>query len=92
MTGGILAHKGLVSLWGAMIAAATGSCIVDQIHFFLGRYFRHYPWVQRLTERPAFAREIAFLERHPTAFIFGFRFIYGHDQPDRDRNDTGRDS
>lgn len=77
VTGGILAHKGLIPLWGAMVAAATGSCIVDQIYFFLGRYFRHYPWVQRLTKRPAFARAIAFLERHPTAFIFGFRFIYG---------------
>jgi membrane protein DedA with SNARE-associated domain len=77
VTGGILAHKGLVPLWGAMIAAAAGSCTVDQIYFFLGRYFRHYPWVRRLTERPAFSRATAFLERHPTAFIFGFRFIYG---------------
>ncbi len=77
VTGGILAHRGLVPLWGAMVASATGSCIVDQIWFFLGRYFRHYPWVQRQTERPAFARATAFLERHPTAFIFGFRFIYG---------------
>jgi membrane protein DedA with SNARE-associated domain len=77
VTGGILAHKGLVPLSGAMAASATGSCIVDQIYFFLGRYFRHYAWVQRLTERPAFARAIAFIERHPTAFIFGFRFIYG---------------
>jgi membrane protein DedA with SNARE-associated domain len=77
VTGGILAHKGLVPLWGAMLAAATGSCFIDQIWFFLGRYFRHYRWVKRLTDRPAFARAIGFLERHPTAFIFGFRFIYG---------------
>jgi membrane protein DedA with SNARE-associated domain len=77
VTGGILAHKGLVPLWGAMLASATGSCLVDQIWFFLGRHFRHYPWVRRQTGRPAFARALGFLERHPTAFIFGFRFIYG---------------
>ena len=77
VTGGILAHKGLVPLWGAMLVSALGSCLADQLWFFAGRYFRHYRWVQALTRKPAFARAIAFLERHPTAFIFGFRFVYG---------------
>jgi len=77
VTGGILAHRGLVPLWGAMLVSAAGSCLADQIWFFIGRYFRHYAWVQRLMHRTAFARAKAFLERHPTAFIFGFRFVYG---------------
>ncbi len=77
VTGGILAHKGLVPLWGAMLVAALGSCLADQLWYFAGRHCRHYRWVQRLTAGPAFARAIAFLERHPTAFILGFRFVYG---------------
>jgi membrane protein DedA with SNARE-associated domain len=77
VTGGILAHRGLVPLWAAMLASATGSCIVDQIWFFTGRYCRHFGWVQRqLARRPA-QRALGFLERHPNAFIFGFRFVYG---------------
>lgn len=77
VTGGILAHRGLVPLWGAMLVSALGSCIADQLWYFAGRYCRHYRWVQALTRKPAFARATAFLERHPTAFIFGFRFVYG---------------
>jgi membrane protein DedA with SNARE-associated domain len=77
IAGGVLAHKHLVPLWGAMLAAATGSCIVDQIYFFLGRFGRRLPWVDRLASRPTFERALSFLARHPTAFILGFRFVYG---------------
>jgi membrane protein DedA with SNARE-associated domain len=77
IAGGVLAHRGLVPLWGAMLAAASGSCIVDQLYFFLGRYCRRFGWVDRLAKRPAFERALGFLERHPTAFILGFRFVYG---------------
>ncbi len=77
ITGGILAHRGLLSLWGVAAAAAVGSCAVDQLWFLAGRYFRDYRWVRSVTAQPAFARALAILERHPTTFIFGFRFIYG---------------
>jgi membrane protein DedA with SNARE-associated domain len=77
IAGGVLAHEGVVPLWAAMLAAATGSCIVDQIYFFLGRHCRGYAWVDRLAGRPAFDKALGFLERHPTAFILGFRFVYG---------------
>lgn len=77
VTGGILAHQGLVSLSGAMIAATTGSCIIDQLWFFVGRHGRRYDWVRRLVAKPAFSRALDFLERYPVAFIFGFRFVYG---------------
>ena len=77
LAGGVLAREGLVSLPAAMIAAALGSCLVDQAWFFLGRYGRNLHWVRKITERPAFERATDLVERHPTAFIFGFRFVYG---------------
>ncbi|UAK23248.1 DedA family protein [Sphingomonas nostoxanthinifaciens] len=77
ITGGVLAHQGLLSLPGVALAAAAGSCCVDQIWFFLGRRFRDHPWIQAMTKRPAFARALRELERRPTGFIFAFRFIYG---------------
>lgn len=77
VTGGILAHRGLLPLWGVAIAAAVGSCVIDQLWFFAGRYFRDYRWVRSIAARPAFARVLGILERHPTRFIFSFRFIYG---------------
>nr|WP_174296628.1 DedA family protein [Sphingomonas bacterium] len=77
VAGGLLAHEGLFSLPGAMAAAAAGSFVADQLFFAGGRYFRDRRWVRRQRERPAFARVLAMLERHPIAFIFAFRFIYG---------------
>ena len=77
VTGGIFVRHGLLPLGGAMVAAATGSFVADQLLFTLGRRFRDHPRVQRITARPGFARAIRMLERHPTGFIFAFRFIYG---------------
>lgn len=77
ITGGILAHRGLLPLWGVAIAAAIGSCAIDQLWFLAGRYFRDYRWVRAIAAKPAFARVLRILERHPTRFIFSFRFIYG---------------
>jgi membrane protein DedA with SNARE-associated domain len=77
VTGGILARKGDFPLAAAMAAAAAGSFMVDQIWFHLGRHFAHHRFVARFTERPAFARALHFIEHHPIAFCFAFRFIYG---------------
>lgn len=77
VTGGVLAQHGLVSLPGAMAAAALGSFTADQLLFLLGRRYRDLRWVRRLHERPAFARAIGMIERYPTGFIFAFRFLYG---------------
>ncbi|MDN4631336.1 DedA family protein [Sphingomonas sp. PsM26] len=77
VAGGLLAHKGLFSLPGAMAAAAAGSFVADQIFFSLGRYFRDKPWVRRAREKPIFERALGLLERYPIGFIFAFRFIYG---------------
>jgi membrane protein DedA with SNARE-associated domain len=77
VTGGVLAHRGLVPLWPACLCAAIGSCAVDQAWFALARRFRDNRWVARARAKAAFAKALRLLERHPTAFILGFRFIYG---------------
>jgi membrane protein DedA with SNARE-associated domain len=77
LAGGILAHRGLVPLWQAMVAASLGSCAIDQFWFFLGRYFRSHKWVVSVSKRPAFADAIDLIERRPTLFILLFRFAYG---------------
>lgn len=77
VTGGVLAHHGLVPLVPACIAAAMGSCVADQLWFLAGRRCRDHRWVRSVTGRAAYARAIGVLERHPTGFILAFRFIYG---------------
>lgn len=77
VTGGVLAQRHLIPLWAAMLASATGSCIVDQIWFFLGRYCRRYAWVQKILRKPTAARAVDFVTRYPRRFVFGFRFVYG---------------
>lgn len=77
VTGGLLAQKGLLPIWGVAIAGAAGSCLVDQTWFWLARRFRDHPRVQAAKARPAFARAMRWLDRYPTAFILSFRFIYG---------------
>lgn len=77
VAGGLLAHQGLIPLPGAMAAAALGSFAADQAWFAIGRRFREHRWVAKARSKPAFARALAALERHPIGFIFAFRFIYG---------------
>ncbi len=75
--GGVLAHKGVFPYWQAALAAAVGSFLADQILFYLGRYASGVKAVKRLTAKPAMTRVTSWLEKHPNAFIFCFRFIYG---------------
>jgi membrane protein DedA with SNARE-associated domain len=77
VVGGILAHRGLVSLPGAMAATAAGSFAADQIFFLIGRKASGWRLVQRLKRNPIYARALSLLERYPIGFIFAFRFIYG---------------
>lgn len=77
VTGGLLAHRGLLPLAGAMVAAVLGSFTADQLLFLVGRRWRNHPRVRRIMQRPAFAKALAAFERRPTGFILGFRFLYG---------------
>ncbi|WP_260929551.1 DedA family protein [Novosphingobium sp. 9] len=75
--GGILAHRGTLSLGPALLAASLGSFVVDQGFFLLGRCFRHRPFVQRMQEKAVFAKALSVFERYPLRFVFGFRFLTG---------------
>ena len=77
LTGGVLAHEGLLPIWGVAAASAAGSCLVDQLWFWLARRYRDHRLVRAARCKPAFARALRLLERFPTAFILAFRFVYG---------------
>ncbi|WCT74968.1 DedA family protein [Sphingomonas naphthae] len=77
IAGGLLAHRGLWPLGGAMLAAFLGSFAADQMFFAVGRTCRGMAWVQRLQRRAAFAKALDVFHRHPTGFILAFRFLYG---------------
>ncbi|MDA8637491.1 DedA family protein [Rhodospirillales bacterium] len=73
---GFASHKGLFDPFHVAALAALGSFTCDQMWFFVARKFGHRPVIQKMKDRPAFARALHFLERHPTVFIFSFRFVY----------------
>jgi membrane protein DedA with SNARE-associated domain len=77
VTGGVLAHQGLLSPVGAGLAAMAGSFVADQGFFHVGRYYREGAIVRRLRDKPAYAKAMDFFERHPRGFVFAYRFIYG---------------
>lgn len=77
VTGGLLAHEGLLSLGGTALAAVVGSFAADQLFFFAGRRYRDTARVRRIAAKPAFAKALDTLDRHPTVFILSFRFLYG---------------
>ncbi len=77
LAGGVLAHRHLMPLWGAVLAAFAGSCLIDQAWFHLARRVRTNRWVRSVQHRPAFARCLEILERHPIWFVLLFRFAYG---------------
>ena len=77
VAGGLLAHRGYFPVWAAALCATLGSFTADQGFFWIGRRCRDHGWVRRIQQRPAFARALAAFERRPTAFILGFRFVYG---------------
>ncbi|AYJ86819.1 DedA family protein [Sphingomonas paeninsulae] len=76
-TGGFLAHRNLVDPYVAAAAAFGGSFAADQLVFFVARYHRENKYIERVRQRPAFARAIGFIERRPVMFCTVFRFIYG---------------
>ncbi len=75
--GGIMVHRGLLPFFPAAMVAAAGSFVADQLFFLLGRSFRTRPFVRRMQQRPTFAKATAAFNKHPTLFVFAFRFLYG---------------
>jgi membrane protein DedA with SNARE-associated domain len=77
VTGGILAHQGLIGWPATLVAAAVGSFLADQIFFTIGRRSRDGRWIRKLRQRRVYARVTKMMERYPVGFIFAFRFLYG---------------
>ncbi len=75
--GGVIAHRGILSFPGVVLAAALGAALIDLVLFLVGRHAGQRPFVQRqLTRGPVLALRDR-LERYPVPAILGFRFIYG---------------
>jgi membrane protein DedA with SNARE-associated domain len=77
ISGGFLAHQGLMSFQAAAFAAFLGAFLSDQIAFVLGRRFADHPFVRRQRQRETFDWALARLEDNATVFILSFRFLVG---------------
>ncbi|MDB5737790.1 MAG: DedA family protein [Sphingomonas bacterium] len=77
IAGGVLAHRHWLSAYGAALASIAGSCLIDQFWFHLSRHYHHSRMVRSVVRRPAFARSLDLIERHPVLFVLLFRFAYG---------------
>jgi membrane protein DedA with SNARE-associated domain len=74
---GFFAHQSVFSLWKAFAAAACGAFLGDSILFMLGRLFENHPFVQRMRQKPGFARADALIRGYPHLFVFFNRYVYG---------------
>lgn len=75
--GGVMVHRGILAFLPAVAVAAAGSFVADQAFFLIGRRFRNHRMVRKVQGTPAFAKALAAFDRHPTLFVFAFRFLYG---------------
>ncbi len=75
--GGFAAHRGYLDLPLVILCAFLGGFSEDQFFFYLGRH-RSRAFLDR---HPGWRPRISTIERHidrfRTAFVLGFRFIYG---------------
>nr|PZN22783.1 MAG: hypothetical protein DIU78_15090 [Pseudomonadota bacterium] len=77
IAGGALAHRGLLSLPVVVLAAFVGSVTGDQLWFHVGRRAGRSFVTRRPRLREPARRAEARLARRGTAFVLGFRFLYG---------------
>jgi len=75
--GGLAAKLGYLRLPWVIVAAFLGTFAGDQAYFFLGRRYGQKMLERRREWREKSKRVADLLERHQTAFLFGFRFVYG---------------
>ena len=74
---GILAHTGDMNLWLAILVAALGGFIGDQIYFYLGRINKKWVLNELKAHRRKFAKARLLLRKYGAWVIFLQRFIYG---------------
>jgi membrane protein DedA with SNARE-associated domain len=72
-----LAYQGILDPVGVAAASFAGSFTSDQVLFYVGRRYSGSRYVQRATEKRAFATALRLIEAHPVKFIMTFRFLYG---------------
>lgn len=75
--GGLLAHRGFLSLPGAALAVGAGGFAGDQAAFWAGRLLARRPAVQRWLARPAAQRIADRVAAHPALWAFLMRWLYG---------------
>ena len=77
LVGAFAAHQGLLRIEYVILIAFIGSFAGDQFWYLLGRRYGR----QQLVRRPWLADRVArisrVLEKYPTLFILGFRFVWG---------------
>jgi len=75
--GGFAAERGYLRLPLVLAVGFAGTILGDNFYFLLGRYWGA-PILARMTSWQRRAQRVAgLLRRYDTAFIVGFRFLYG---------------
>ncbi len=74
---GVLAHQGYMNLALAIVVAAIGGFIGDQIYFYLGRINKDWVLKEFKAHRRKFAKARLLLKKYGGWIIFIQRFIYG---------------
>jgi membrane protein DedA with SNARE-associated domain len=74
---GFFAHQGVFVPWQAFIAVFLGAFGGDAAFFLCGRRFAGTALVQHLRSRPGFDRAFDLMQRYPTLYVLGNRYVYG---------------
>ena len=74
---GVLSHTGDMNLWLAIVVAALGGFIGDQIYFYIGRLNKEWVLKEFKAHRKKFAKARLLLRKYGGWIIFIQRFIYG---------------
>jgi len=77
LLGGIAAHRGYLDLYWVMAAAFVGSCLGDQMYFFLGRRYGHAILARFPALQPRAHQAQQLVERYHAPLILALRFLYG---------------
>ena len=74
---GVLSHTGDMNLWLAILVAALGGFIGDQIYFYIGRLNKEWLHKEFKAHRRKFAKVRILLRKYGAWIIFVQRFMYG---------------
>jgi len=75
--GGYAAHRGWLQLTPTLVAAFAGAFGGDQLFFYVGRRHGRQFFGKRPLWSPHVDRLNSLVERHETAVVISFRFLYG---------------